>query len=265
MPQPSEIYASFQLLLQAVKSLDITTWAEIEGRFLLACQQLDDDFLAGAVDKGIHRNAKGNAFHALVWQLLTNASGGSYIGKGDRLGMTMTHQCDMAYPDDRGWTKKERLTMKPVVVGEAKAMGMIPHLGNTKSGQWGRAVRQEIDKRVKEIGLASLDLKARWGQRTISIDRRERNRTVIGADPLYYAFFACRAATEHDAAVIEQKLTAITGIYIDRPAMFLYVARDPAHPTHYEKLPDVPGYTIDEVINLFVTRMAEHDRAEAAA
>jgi hypothetical protein len=131
-------------------------WTQVEERFLEAMWQFDMGFAAGRANQGDNQNGKGDFFTDLIALILENCSGKDLHGRGAVPGLIFPkHNLDTSYPD-RG----------PVeILIETKAAG-APKSGRNplQKNPRGRQGSADLDKRIKEAGLKTIDLKAEWAR-----------------------------------------------------------------------------------------------------
>ncbi|HEX2224535.1 MAG TPA: hypothetical protein VHN15_10050 [Thermoanaerobaculia bacterium] len=131
-------------------------WPQVEPRFLEAMWEFDQNFALGIADQGDNQNGKGDFFTDLVALLLENCSGKTLHGRGAVPGLIFPkHNLDTSYP--------ARGTVEVLV--ETKAAGAPKTLRNPRQkNPRGRPGSSDLDKRVKEAGLKTIDLKAEWAR-----------------------------------------------------------------------------------------------------
>ena len=243
----SYIFPQYENLLARVRSERIMMWAAIENDFLAVTSEFDTKFVAGEMAKGDYK-AKARYFNDLVAAIVTNRTGQHIGSRGKRAGAAFAqHDVDLVYPDPMGLSAVRKLNCKPLLCGETKIAGTPPYPGNKgTSGEDGRPVKQDLDKRAREMVTTAIDLKRRWSEGPIVLEETG----LRASDPKYGIFYACRIATESDRTTIVERLTQIARLYVDGVGMFFY-ACDQTSPTAYHKAADVPGFSIDDVITLF--------------
>jgi hypothetical protein len=116
----------------------------------------DVNFAAGLADQGDNQNGKGDFFTDLIALLLENCSGKPLYGRGAVPGLIFpSHNLDASYPA-KGVVE---ILIETKVAGAPKT-GRNP-LQKTPGGRPGSA---DLDKRIKEAGLKTIDLKAEWAR-----------------------------------------------------------------------------------------------------
>lgn len=127
-------------------------WPQVEDRFLAAMWDFDQAFAIGQADQGDNQNGKGDFFTDLIALLLENCSGKELHGRGAVPGLIFpNHNLDTSYP--------EKGTVEVLI--ETKVAGAPKSIRNPRQkNPRGRAGSADLDKRVKEAGLKTIDLKA---------------------------------------------------------------------------------------------------------
>jgi hypothetical protein len=133
-----------------------TRWPQIEQSFLQAMWSFDQNFATGKADQGDNQNGKGDFFTDLISLLLENCSGKPLHGRGVVPGLIFpTHALDASYPESG--------TVEILI--ETKAAGAPKGVRNPlQRNPLGRPGAADLDKRVKEAGLKTIDLKAEWAR-----------------------------------------------------------------------------------------------------
>lgn len=167
-------------------------WPEIEDRFLAAMWGFDQNFAAGLADQGDNQNGKGDFFTDLTALLLENCSGKELHGRGAVPGLIFpNHNLDTSYPR----------TGTVEILIETKAAGAPKSLRNPRQkNPQGRAGSSDLDKRVKEAGLKTIDLKAEWA-RTAGQGGGPTSDLLTWlrrSKPLSFLFLAIRVVDEKD-------------------------------------------------------------------
>ncbi len=131
-------------------------WTQVEAAFLSAMWDFDQGFAVGLADQGDNQNGKGDFFTDLMALLLENCSGKELHGRGAVPGLIFpNHNLDTSYP--------EQGTVEVLI--ETKAAGAPKSLRNPQQkNPKGRPGSSDLDKRVKEAGLKTIDLKAEWAR-----------------------------------------------------------------------------------------------------
>ncbi len=236
--------APLKAMYERAVSLKPKTWNEIEDDFLRAMEGFDANIASGAADIGDLQNGKGDFFNDLLALLLENCAGVTLYSRGSVPGLIFPkHNLDVTFPS----------TGVVQFLLEAKAVGTPKHPLSPKQKAIGRAGSADLDKRVKEIGFKTIDLKAEYA-RTMA-QRGEQPTTIAGdlsgwlhsVRPRAYVFIAARVIGENDhqrvlrfARVAESVCDAV-GVYCFTPASTSY-------PTTYKPLSvDTPN-ALDRVL-----------------
>jgi hypothetical protein len=132
-------------------------WTAVEKEFLEAMWAFDQNFINGLANQGDNQNGKGDFFTDLIALLLESASGKDLYGRGAVPGLFFRqHALDASYPP-QGTVE---ILIETKVAGAPKT-GRNPLQKNPK----GRRGSADLDKRIKEAGLKTIDLKAEWARR----------------------------------------------------------------------------------------------------
>jgi hypothetical protein len=131
-------------------------WPQVENQFLSAMWNFDQGFAVGIADQGDNQNGKGDFFTDLIALLLENCSGKDLYGRGAVPGLIFPiHNLDTSYP------KKGPVE----ILIETKAAGAPKSIRNPQQkNPKGRPGSSDLDKRIKEAGLKTIDLKAEWAR-----------------------------------------------------------------------------------------------------
>lgn len=131
-------------------------WTLAEERFLAAMWEFDQAFAAGLANQGDNQNGKGDFFTDLVALILENCSGKELHGRGAVPGLIFpNHALDTSYPKEG--------TVEVLI--ETKVAGAPKSIRNPlQKNPQGRPGSSDLDKRVKEAGLKTIDLKAEWAR-----------------------------------------------------------------------------------------------------
>jgi hypothetical protein len=137
-------------------ALKPSRWPQIEDRFLAAMWGFDQEFTAGRANQGDNQNGKGDFFTDLIALLLENCSGKELHGRGAVPGLIFPqHNLDTSYPE----------TGTVEILIETKAAGAPKSTRNPlQKNPRGRPGSSDLDKRIKEAGLKTIDLKAEWAR-----------------------------------------------------------------------------------------------------
>ena len=131
-------------------------WTQVEAPFLGAMWAFDQNFSQGLADQGDNQNGKGDFFTDLIALLLENCSGKELHGRGAVPGLIFpSHNLDTSYPS----------TGTVEILIETKAAGAPKSDRNPRQKNVaGRPGSSDLDKRIKEAGLKTIDLKAEWAR-----------------------------------------------------------------------------------------------------
>jgi hypothetical protein len=171
---------------------DPSCWAAIESRFLAAMWSLDQAFAAGITDQGGSQKGKGNFFTDLIALLLENGSGKELHSRnGIRGRIFPSHNLDTSYPAEGAI----EIMIETRVAGAPKS----PRNPQQKNPR-GRPGSSDLDKRIKEVGLKTIDVKADWARHA----RQEEESTsdlltwLRQSKPLSFLFLAIRVVDRSD-------------------------------------------------------------------
>jgi hypothetical protein len=215
------------------------TWNEVEVLFLRGMEGFDRNVAAGIAEMGDLQNGKGDFFNDLLALLLENCAGVQLYSRGKVPGLIIPkHNLDVTYPSSG-----------PIeFVLEAKALGTPKHPGSLKAKPAGREGSADLDKRIKEIGFKTIDLKAEYSR--IAASKGTSPTSISGdlttwlraAKPKSYVFLAARVLSENDRArlirLADQALLVsdAVGVYCFRPVSVTEFTRyqvDPV-PSHLQ-------------------------------
>jgi hypothetical protein len=131
-------------------------WTQIEEQFLSAMWDFDQNFAVGIANQGDNQNGKGDFFNDLMALLLDNCSGKEVGGRGAVPGLIFpNHNLDTSYPK----SGMVEILIETKIAGAPKSI-RNPQQQNPR----GRPGSSDLDKRVKEVGLKTIDLKAEWAR-----------------------------------------------------------------------------------------------------
>lgn len=228
---------------QAV-GLSAKTWNEIEEEFLRAMAGFDSNIASGAADMGDLQNGKGDFFNDLLALLLENCAGVQLFSRGGVPGLTFPkHNLDVTFPS----------TGAVEFLLEAKAVGTPKHPGSPKQKPIGRAGSADLDKRIKEIGFKTIDLKAEYARIMAALGDRP---TAIAGDlttwlrsvkPRSYVFIAARTTGDNDLARV-LRFADVAALVSDAVGVYCFGPVSPSRPTMYERS-SVPSHIeLDRVL-----------------
>jgi hypothetical protein len=207
------------------------TRSQVETPFLQAMWEFDQSCELGTVNQGDNQNGKGDFFTDLIALLLDNCSGKQLHGRGSVPGLIFPKHALDASPESG----------EVEVLIETKAAGAPKSPRNPRQkNPLGRDGSADLDKRVKEAGLKTIDLKAEWARQA----GRGGGPTsdlltwLRQSKPLSFLFLAIRVIDDKDfartlaAANAAQRMMDDIGLvaYEHQPAGDGYRARKiPAH------------------------------------
>lgn len=200
--------------------LNPKNWKIIQEIFLRAMEGFDDNVATGKADMGDLQNGKGDFFNDLLTLILENCAEVQLFSRGSVPGLIFPkHNLDVTYPNDG-----------PIqFILEAKAVGTPKHPGSPRQRAIGRAGSADLDKRVKEIGFKTIDLKAEYARILTSTGE---SPSVISGDlttwlravkPKSYVFFAARVISDKDRdrvvqfANVANQVSDAVGVFCFRP------------------------------------------------
>jgi hypothetical protein len=212
-------------------------WQEVEDDFLRAMEQFDANVVAGIADMGDLQNGKGDFFNDLLALLLENCGGVTLFSRGGVPGLIFPkHNLDVTFPS----------TGVVQFMLEAKAVGTPKYPGNPRQKALGRPGSADLDKRVKEIGFKTIDLKAEYAR---IMTAQGTSPTVMGGDltawlrsvlPRSYVFIAARTISEKDRDRVVQ-FANVAGLVSDAVGVYCFTPISPSQPTTYRPL-QVPAH-----------------------
>jgi hypothetical protein len=122
---------------------------------------------------------------------------------------------------------------------EAKALGTPKHPGSPKENTIGRGGSADLDKRIKEIGFKTIDLKAEYAR---ILAEKGTSPTSISGDltawlrsvkPRSYVFLAARVVNDADQARLV-RLSEQAGLVSDAVGVFCFRPISDNNPTTYK-------------------------------
>jgi hypothetical protein len=190
----------------------------------------DQNIASGVADMGDLQNGKGDFFNDLLALLLENCAGVTFPSRPPVPGLIFPkHKLDVSFP-----------STGPVgFVLEAKAVGTPRHPGSRKQKAIGRAGSADLDKRVKEIGFKTIDLKAEYAR--IMAARGERPSVISGdltawlrsVRPRSYVFIAARVIGDNDLKRVI-RFAQVAGLVSDAVGVFCFSPISDDDPTRYK-------------------------------
>ncbi|MGH9748517.1 MAG: hypothetical protein ACRD6R_01145 [Candidatus Polarisedimenticolia bacterium] len=144
-------------MYQQAESTHAARWTHVESDFLEAMRKFDQNVHSGVANQGDIQNGKGDFFTDLVSLVLEYCSGHALYGRGRVPGLIFpVHALDATYPPGGDVE----------VMVETKAAGAPKSARNpSQKHPHGRPGSADLDKRIKEAGLKTIDLKAEWARR----------------------------------------------------------------------------------------------------
>jgi hypothetical protein len=204
----------------------------------------DDNVASGVANMGDLQNGKGDFFNDMLAMLLENCAGVQLYSRGKVPGLMIPrHNLDVTFPA-RGNIE---------FVLEAKAVGTPKHPGSPKQKASGRAASADLDKRIKEVGFKTIDLKAEFARlmaaaghspTSISGDLTAWLRSV---KPKSYLFFAARVISDRDLAQVIAKAQHAE-LVSDAVGVYAFRAIPGAAPTRYEAAPVPSNIELSRVL-----------------
>ena len=136
---------------------------------------------------------------------------------------------------------------------EAKAVGTPKHPGSPKQKPIGRAGSADLDKRVKEIGFKTIDLKAEYAR---IMAAQGESPTAIAGDltgwlhsvkPRSYVFIAARVISDTDLKRVIS-FANIGGLISDAVGIYCFGPKSASRPTKYASRPVPPHIELARVL-----------------
>lgn len=209
------------------------TWGQVQELFLRGMEGFDRNVVTGVADMGDLQNGKGDFFNDLLALLLENCAGIQLYSRGRVPGLVIPkHNLDLTFPS-RGHIE---------FVLEAKAVGTPKHPGSPRAKPLGRRGAADLDKRIKEVGFKTIDLKAEFAR---SMAAEGESPTSISGDltgwlrsvrPRSYLFIAARVVSDNDLRQVIRKAEHAT-LVSDAVGLFAFRPTSPEAPTTYQPGP----------------------------
>jgi hypothetical protein len=220
------------------------TWGEVEELFLRGMEGFDQNVVNGIADMGDLQNGKGDFFNDLLALLLEHCAGIQLYSRGQVPGLMIPrHNLDVTFP------AKGNIEF----VLEAKAVGTPKHPGSPKAKAAGRPGSADLDKRIKEVGFKTIDLKAEFGRLMAAQGTAPTSITgdltgwLRSVKPRSYLFIAARVTSDGDLKnVIRHAEHA--GLVCDGVGLFAFRPTSPGSPTTYEPAPVPSGMELARVL-----------------
>jgi hypothetical protein len=219
----------------AAEKLNPKNWGDVEALFLRGMEAFDDNVVSGVAELGDLQNGKGDFFNDLLSLILENCAQIQLYSRGGVPGLTFPkHNLDVTYPSVG--------TIEFIL--EAKAVGTPKHPRSPRAKDYGRPGSADLDKRVKEIGFKTIDLKAEYARiltgtgespTTISGDLTSWLRSVR---PRSYVFLAARVISDADRDRVFQ-FARVANLVSDAVGVFCFRPVNNTQLTRYksEKVP----------------------------
>lgn len=212
------------------------TWQEVQPLFLAAMEAFDRNVASGAADMGDLQNGKGDFFNDLLALLLENCAGVQLYSRGKVPGLIIPrHNLDVTFPRNG-----------PIeFILEAKALGTPKHPGSPRAKAVGRGGAADVDKRIKEIGFKTIDLKAEYarimaGQGTAPSGMGgDLTAWLRSVKPRSYVFLAARVISDADQLRLI-RLAEQAALVSDAVGVFCFRPISDAAPTTYRPV-EVPA------------------------
>jgi hypothetical protein len=212
--------------------------------FLRGMEAFDANIASGAADMADLQNGKGDFFNDLLALLLENCAGVTLYSRGGVPGLIFPkHNLDITFPN----TGVVQFMM------EAKAVGTPKHPGSPKQKPLGRPGSADLDKRVKEIGFKTIDLKAEYAR---IMAAQGVSPTTIGGDlttwlrsvkPRSHVFIAARTISERDRDRVV-RFADVAALVSDAVGVYCFTPVAPSLPTTYKALPVPPHLQLARVL-----------------
>lgn len=209
------------------------TWSEVEALFVHAMEAFDSNVASGLADMGDLQNGKGDFFNDLLALLLENCAGIQLYSRGKVPGLIIPrHNLDVTFP------RKGPIEF----ILEAKALGTPKHPGSPREKAIGRGGSADVDKRIKEVGFKTIDLKAEYAR---ILAGHGTSPTSITGDltawlrsikPRSYVFLAARVISDSDHSRLI-RVAEQAGLVSDAVGVFCFRPVSESQPTNYKPVP----------------------------
>lgn len=214
-----------QLHVNAVEGL-WSRWAQAQDGFLAAMWTFDQLVEAGIATQGENQNGKGDFFGDLICTLLEHCSGKELVTRPGVAGRVFTnHALDAVYPA----TGAVKVLLETKMAGAPRS----PRNQRSQRNVLGRAGSADLDKRIKEAALKTIDLKAESARQAGAGAGPQGD--LIGwlrqSEPSCYTLLAVRVIDDADAArtirlaQAAQELSDGCGLLAYRPQGTRYVLK----------------------------------------
>ncbi|MCH9687377.1 MAG: hypothetical protein K0V04_38440 [Deltaproteobacteria bacterium] len=230
-------FGAFEALANRVRTRRIRRWAAIESDFLRAVERFDTEYSRGKRDSGWYKS-KARYFNEIALELVANASGKEIAGPVHRQSQ-LFHKIDIdiCYPAEGD----------PITAAEVKALGTPPHPGN---GNKARRGSSDLHKRVREVALTAIDIKAAYA-RPVSI--KSFRAWVERTEPAYFSFWAIRTENQGDFESVRSILVGLRS-YCNGVGAILY-SPTTSNPMKY-CIRKVPELKMDNALREMAQRTA---------
>ncbi|MEO8139347.1 MAG: hypothetical protein ABI742_06865 [Gemmatimonadota bacterium] len=225
--------APLKAAYSAAVALAPKSWTNVEGLFLKAMEGFDQNVSSGIADMGDLQNGKGDFFNDLLALLLENCAGVQLYSRGRVPGLIIPrHNLDVTFP------RKGAIEF----ILEAKALGTPKHPGSPSAKPIGRPGSADVDKRIKEVGFKTIDLKAEYARLQAQAGTSPTSITgdltswLRSVKPRSYLFLAARviSATDHARVIrLAQHATLVS----DAVGVFCFGPVSDSSPTTYKAAP----------------------------
>lgn len=221
--------APLRMAYQRAVAIGPNTWNQVEADFLRAMEEFDANIAAGIADMGDLQNGKGDFFNDLLALLLENCAGVTLYSRGGVPGLTFPkHNLDVTFPNS-GVVE---------FMLEAKAVGTPKHPGSPRQKAIGRPGSADLDKRIKEIGFKTIDLKAEYAR--IMASQGERPSPIAGdlstwlhsVKPRSFVFIAARVTGDNDYERLI-RLANVAGLVSDAVGVYCFAPGSASQPASY--------------------------------
>jgi hypothetical protein len=208
------------------------SWPQVEQLFLEAMAKFDDNVAAGVADMGDLQNGKGDFLNDLLALLLENCADVQLYSRGSVPGLIIPrHNLDVTFPRNG-----------PIeFILEAKALGTPKHPWSPKAKPLGRGGSADLDKRIKEVGFKSIDLKAEYARILASQGTSPTSITgdltgwLRSVKPRSYLFLAARvlSKTDRDRVI---RLSEQAALVVDAVGVYCFEPVRGVTPTRYQRV-----------------------------